>query len=239
MFDLSNNLLFSVHGGADSGGGVAGALAGFLDFVEDLLALSPDEMFANIMPGIAGLDNIHPLFVHFPIALLSLFFVFDLLGSIAGKAEWRNAAGWFLYSGALFAGMTVAAGLIAADSVAHGGDVHDIMENHEDLGISVLLLAVTLSGWRLLAKGSISGAANTLYLLFAAILSGLLLFTADLGGLMVYGHGVAVKPVAELNKQAADLHEHGAENRAHDSGMESSVQQPMEHHHDHDHEHNH
>ncbi|OAI11733.1 hypothetical protein A1359_01535 [Methylomonas lenta] len=236
MFDLSNNLQFSVHGGADSAGGFAGAVADFLSFIENLLALSPGEMFANVMPGIAGLDNLHPLFVHFPIALLSLFFLLDLLGSIANKIEWRKTASWFLYSGAIFAAMTVAAGLIAADSVAHGGDVHQIMENHEHLGIAVLLLAVTLSGWRLLAKNQISGGANTLYLIFAAILAGLLLFTADLGGLMVYGYGVGVKPVAELNKAAAALHEHGEQTEIHEQNQATeSPTSPTEHHHNHMH----
>lgn len=236
MFDLSTNLLFSVHGGGDSTGGIAGYLAGFLSFVEQLLTLSPGEIFARVMPGIAGLDNFHPLFVHFPIALLSLFFLLDLLGSIAGKIDWRQTAGWFLYTGTVFTAITVAAGLIAADSVAHGGDVHEIMENHEHLGIAVLLLAVTLSGWRLLAKHRIRGGANTLYLLFAAILSGLLLFTADLGGLMVYSYGVAVKPVAELNKAAAALHEHGAETEMHQHSPDTeSPTPPTEHHHNHAH----
>ena len=236
MFDLSNNLQFSVHGAADSAGGFAGAVADFLSFIENLLALSPAEMFANVMPGIAGLDNLHPLFVHFPIALLSLFFLLDLIASMAGKTEWRKTAGWFLYSGAIFSAITVAAGLIAADSVAHAGDVHEIMENHEHLGIAVLSLAITLSGWRLLAKNQIRGGANTLYLLFSAILAGLLLFTADLGGLMVYSYGVAVKPVAELNKAAAELHEHGAESGSHDHDATSETHTaPAEHHHEHAH----
>lgn len=236
MFDLSHNLQFSVHGNADSAGGFAGALEGFLSFIESGLALSPSEMFTRIMPGVASLDNLHPLFVHFPIALLSLFFLLDFLASIASKKEWRKTAGWLLYSGTAFAAITVTAGLIAADSVAHGGDVHEIMENHEHLGIAVLGLSITLSGWRLLAKNQIRGGANTLYLLFAAILAGLVMFTADLGGLMVYNYGVAVKPVAEMNKAAAALHEHGADADTHEHQQNAETPtSPAEHHHDHTH----
>ena len=242
MFDLSSShIQFYLHGGADSGGGVAGAVEGFLSFIESLLALSPGQMFAQVMPGISALNNLHPLFVHFPIALLFLFFVFDLVGSLFDKTDWRRAAGWFLYCGAIFAGFTVAMGLIAAASVAHGGDVHDIMERHERLGISVFLLASVLAIWRWLAKGEIRGAANTLYLLFATILIGLLIFTADLGGLMVYKYGVAVEPVAEINKQAAALHEHGADRHDFDLDHEDDISDESEpepeHHHDHDHSH--
>lgn len=238
MFDLSNTLLFSVHGGADSGGGVAGTVDGFLSLVENLLALSPGEVFGRVMPGIAAMDNLHPLFVHFPIALLSLFFLLDVVGSLSGKAEWRRAAGWFLYGGAIFAGLTVAMGLIAAASVSHGGDVHEIMEHHEHLGISVFSLAAVLAVWRLLAKGAIQGPANSLYLLSAAILAGLLVFTADLGGLMVYKYGVAVEPVARLNQEAATKHQHGGEAVYDDHDHDDDHQEPVggeQHHHDHSH----
>lgn len=245
MFDLSSShIQFYVHGGADSGGGVAGAVEGFLSFIESLLSLSPGQMFARVMPGMSTLDNLHPLFVHFPIALLFLFVLFDVLGSVFSKADWRRAAGWFLYCGALFAGLTVAMGLIAAESVAHGGDVHEIMERHQQLGISVFLLSSLLAGWRWLAKGRISGAANSLYLLCAVILTGLLSLTADLGGLMVYQYGVAVKPVAEMNKEAAALHQHGADglddehdhDQDHDD-MHQDLGDEPEHPHNHDHSH--
>ncbi len=213
MFDLtSGHIGFYVHGGADSGGGVASAVEGFLGFVESLLALSPAQMFARVMPGISSMDNLHPLFVHFPIALLMLFFLLDLAGTVGAKADWRRAAGWFLYFGAVFAGLTVAMGLIAAASVPHGGDVHEIMEHHQSLGVSVFLLASVLAIWRWLVKGVVDGAANTLYLILAAILAGLLIFTTDLGGLMVYRYGVAVEPMAEINREAAERHQHGDDN---------------------------
>lgn len=246
MFDLTNNLLFAVHGGGDSGGGVAGMVAGILGFIEGLVSLSPSELFANLLPGIAMMDNIHPLLVHFPIALLSLFFMLDLLGSLANKSNWRDAASWFLYGGAVFSALTVAAGLNAAGTVAHGGDVHEIMENHEHLGIFVFLLASVLAVWRWLAKQQITGPANTLQLLCSFILAVLLMFTADLGGLMVYNFGVAVKPMAQINLKAAELHQHDetaplSEYSAPVTGVSEGQAAPAEEgrHHEHGHQHNH
>ncbi len=246
MFDLISIMGFAVHGGGDSGGGVAGAVAGLLAFIEALLRLSPADMFAKILPGLAALDNLHPLFVHFPIALLSLFFMLDFVGSLMNKPNLRQGAGWFLYCGTLFAVMTVAAGLVAAGTVAHGGDVHEIMEHHEHLGISVLVLAIILSLWRVLTKALIVGAANTLFQIFAAILLGLVVLTADLGGLMVYQHGVAVKPVAEMKQAAAASHEHGAETAGSEPVVPAIENRPVEpadlphqqgHHHQHKHAH--
>lgn len=206
--DLGRYLLFAVHGGGDSGG-IAGNVDGLLAAIEDFVSLSPPQMFAELMPGISSLVNLHPLFVHFPIALLSLFFIVDLLACLLDKSLMRDVASWLLYLGTLFAAITVAAGLQAAGSVAHGDDVHQIMERHEHLGISVLTLAATLSAWRLMARGVLQGVSNKLHLAASALLSGLLALTADLGGLMVYGYGVAVAPAADCHQQEAAAHQHG------------------------------
>ncbi len=98
MFDSNENLLFSVHGGGDGGGGMAGMLSAFLSAVEDLVSLSPGEIFEHLLPGISAMENIHPLFVHFPITLLTLFFLIDFSGSVAQKSDWRQApAGFYIW----------------------------------------------------------------------------------------------------------------------------------------------
>jgi len=209
MLGLDSQIRFSIHGGADSGG-VAGGIDSLLAFLETAVRQSPAETFHDLMPGIAALQNLHPLFVHFPIALLSLFFAVDLAGTLADRAEWRRVAGWLLYLGVAFAGITATFGFIAADTVAHGGDVHEIMESHEHLAISVFGLAAFLAVWRGIGKTHPAGPANAFYLLLAGVLAGLLMFTADLGGLMVYKYGVAVEAAADANRAAALEHEHGA-----------------------------
>ncbi|MCQ8182385.1 DUF2231 domain-containing protein [Methylomonas sp. SURF-1] len=209
MLELGSQIRFSIHGGADSGG-VAGGVEALLSFLETALRQSPGETFEGLLPGISALQNLHPLFVHFPIALLSLFFAVDLAGSLAARAEWRRVAGWLLYLGVGFAGITATFGFIAADTVAHGGDVHEIMENHEHLGVAVFGLAAFLAVWRGIGKTHPVGPANAFYLLLAGLLAGLLAFTADLGGLMVYKYGVAVEAAADANRAAALEHEHGA-----------------------------
>jgi len=207
MFDLSGNQLFSVHGGGD-GDGLAGALGGFLSAIEGLASLPPGEIFPALLPGIAAMDNIHPLFVHFPIAFLTAFFVIDLIAGILRKPDWRYAASWFLYLGTIFAGMAMLAGFHAASTVPHGEDVHEIMETHEHLGVTIFSLAVVLSVWRLIGKPR-QGVSNYLYLFFAGFLSVLLVFAADLGGLMVYKHGVAVLAVRSLGHvESFEEHRH-------------------------------
>ncbi|MCK5121892.1 MAG: DUF2231 domain-containing protein, partial [Methylococcales bacterium] len=86
----------------------------------------------------------------------------------------------------------------AAGSVEHGDNVHLIMQRHKTFGLSILCLSVVLSIWRLLSAGVIKGGANIVFLTLAALLNILVILGADLGGLMVYKHGVAVEAV-EVN----------------------------------------
>lgn len=209
MFDFYQFPSFAVHGAQGGhGGGVAGSVDQLLAFLESLSQKSPEEIFTTLMPGLGSLDNLHPLAVHFPIALLSLFVLLDLVGSVFTLQNWRQAASWFLYIGTIGAAITVAAGLAAADSVAHGDNVHEIMSQHQRLGISTLSLAVLLSLWRLLQRGVIAGGANVLHQLLNVILLVLLMLTADLGGLMVYQYGVAVETTSPSMLDYFHEHQH-------------------------------
>jgi len=211
MIDVYNFLSFQVHGGSaghKASDGVAGAVEQLLTFLESLVGLSPAEMFSVIMPGFNSLVNVHPLVVHFPIAFLVAFFLVDLIGSIIRNENWRQLAGGLLYLGTIAAGAAVFAGFLAAATVEHGDNVHLILERHKNFGISVLSLSVVLSIWRLLSGGVIKGAANIIFLLFAAVLNILIMLGADLGGLMVYKHGVAVEAVEETMMDYFQEHTH-------------------------------
>ncbi|MDO9141898.1 MAG: DUF2231 domain-containing protein [Methylobacter sp.] len=226
---MNNFLSFQVHGGADHGGGVADSVAGLLTFFEGLSAQDSSDIFSDLMPGIAAMDNIHPVLVHFPIAFLSAFFVLDLIATLAKKQQWRDVASWMLYLGAVAAVFTVIAGFNAAGSVAHGGEVHPIMERHKDFGIAVLCLAIFLSIWRALSGGVIQGIANGFFLALAAAMFITMILGADLGGLMVYQHGVAVK---SLQIEVPGVHQH-------EQGGEHVHEQGHDHQHGHDHDHAH
>ena len=192
---MNNFLSFQIHGGADQGGGIVESLSGLLAFFENLSTQGPGGIFSAIMPGIAGMDNIHPLLVHFPIAFISAFFALDLVGTISKNTEARSVASWLLYFGTVAALFTVIAGFIAADSVAHGENVHDIMERHEQIGVSILSTAILLSIWRIKSGILPRGGANNFFLLLSGLLCLLMMLGADLGGLMVYHYGVAVEAV--------------------------------------------
>ena len=197
MIDAIQFLSFQIHGSATghkASDGVAGGVEHFLTFIETSVGLSPAEIFTTLMPGFASLANIHPLIVHFPIAFLLAFFILDVIGSVFKNASWRLVATGLLYLGTLSAGLAVLAGLEAASTVEHGNNVHLIILQHKTIGFSILGLASFLSVWRLLSRvNGINGGANFIFLTLAAVLSVLIILGADLGGLLVYQHGISVK----------------------------------------------
>jgi uncharacterized membrane protein len=196
-----NHLSFYIHGNADGHNEILEILTSFLAFFEGLTSNGGSSNGSNFLEGIASLANIHPLLVHFPIAFLGLFVATDLIGTAMKKLELRQFAGSLLYLGTVFAGLTVWAGVYAADTVPHGHNVHAIMERHEQLGLSILALSMALTAWRL--RRPVEGWG--IYNVFSVVLLGLIIFGADLGGLMVYKYGVAVEAVAVSSE---DAHHH-------------------------------
>jgi uncharacterized membrane protein len=165
----------------------------------------PGHSSFEIMPGVQGLGyNVHPLIVHFPIAFLLAYFLLELIGTLRGRQSLNSVASWMLYLGASTAVLAAGAGLYAAARVPHGEDVHEIMEWHRRLGLTVAGLATVLAIWRITVRARFESImARSLHLGLAAVMVACLIIGTDLGGLMVYGHGVGVKQL-----QHADDHHH-------------------------------
>jgi uncharacterized membrane protein len=206
----------AVHGGGDDGAG--GGLVGLLDGLLETLSRGLEPGSGASWDPIAGIEalgaNVHPLIVHFPIAFLSAFLLLEILGLVLRRPALRTVASGLLYLGAVGAVAAAAAGLVAEDIVPHGGAVHEIMEWHERLGLTVAALSVILAVWRAVSGGRFaSSMALGLHLTMAVILNLCLVLGADLGGLMVYQYGVGVKSLQderEIHQHAhdgADVHQ--------------------------------
>ena len=207
-------LSFQLHNGSGSSG-IAENVEGFLMFIESLQGKSLMDIISSIFPGISGMVNVHPLVVHFPIAFLIGYFVIDLMGTLFKQPHWRTVASGLLYLGTISVIFAVIAGFLAAGSVAHNDVVHAIMTQHQKIGLMASSLAVILSIWRLFSKGFILKGLNVLHLILSALLSSLIIFGADLGGLMVYKHGVAVERPVVVDDAPSDFQEHSHHDHAH------------------------
>lgn len=162
------------------------------------------------LQGIKEMINLHPLFVHFPIALLLGAVAFYFLGLILKKEELLGAGKWALFAGVLGAAVSVWSGLEAAETVFHDAEIHKIMMAHQYTGIAILVLSAALSLWVIVSKKAMPS-TRILFLGMLLLLSGLIAQAADFGGRMVYGKGVGVG----LKSMMAGMGNHAEHSQGH------------------------
>lgn len=145
-----------------------------------------------VFPGISSMLNLHPLFVHFPIAFWTGALIFEAWAVLRASDELHRTAVRLLCIGTVFGALAVLTGLRAEASVPDSGPAHEVMELHELLMKITLAAAMGLCLVAHFLRDKLVGARRKLFLLALVLLGGLLAVGADRGALMVYKYGVAV-----------------------------------------------
>ncbi|MFQ5527865.1 MAG: DUF2231 domain-containing protein [Thermoanaerobaculia bacterium] len=146
-----------------------------------------------------SLPNLHPALVHFPVALLPIALLLDAFWfRLSTQREWLDRAACVLYLGAaLGAGAAYWAGRQAAEALprlAFHSQLH--VNEHSDSALAALWLLVVLAAARIAVsfrdtKGRRKVLRGVLVLIALAGVA-VLYRTADLGGGLVYQHGIGV-----------------------------------------------
>jgi len=144
------------------------------------------------------MQNFHPLFVHFPIALLFTSAVVALWAQATRRPGAHLVARVLLWLGTLGAAAAVVTGFLGEQSVARVTGAHDVIEEHERyayilLGLSALLSAWAIVSWR---RRGAPPAPAALWILGQVALLAMLVLTANEGGELVHELGVGTKLTA-------------------------------------------
>jgi uncharacterized membrane protein len=135
------------------------------------------------------LHEVHPSVVHFPLTMVPLTLALDAIGWLTGRQAFCDTARALMPVAAASAMVAGAAGLLAQESVHAEGKAHDLLVTHRNLNLgltaAVTGLAVTRSGRREPSTG---------YLLTGLLGVAGMMYTAYLGGKMVYSRRVGVEP---------------------------------------------
>ena len=156
-------------------------------------------MIDRILPGVSHLQNLHPLFVHFPIAFICGAAALYLLAWIRASDPLKWSAFWMLMLGAAGVAASVATGLYAEPGVMVAESVRDqLLKHHKQLMLSASVVTGVLTMWAIAARPMPSRGR---YVFLAGLLVVMLLIAlgADFGGRMVYdynaGGGACPQPI--------------------------------------------
>ena len=139
-------------------------------------------------------NHLHPMIVHFPIALLFIGFLADAIGIIFKKEFFTKAGFYMLVLGTLGVVAAYLSGHLAGEGVTEAGALKQALENHEDAAtISLWLMtgvAVVRIGLVLFRKytGAYKWVALILFLLGVASITR----TGFYGGELVFKHAAGV-----------------------------------------------
>jgi len=130
-------------------------------------------------------DEIHPLIIHFPIALLSAGFLFDFLSYLLKKKSLEFAGWWNLILGMVSALCAIVTGLIADYGSKPGlmEEPFPVHTNHGSLQIFASCIFVVLLFWRGRLQGTLPKKPKMvlLYLSVSGIAVTTLFYGAHLG----------------------------------------------------------
>src|SRR5215472_13122166 len=132
---------------------------------------------------------VHPMLVHFPIALLFGSVALDWLGYWLKHPNLTRAGFYTLVLGALSVGV---AALTGPDHATGDPSVPGLLAAHQNFATLTIATAVGLFAWRFLAARGVSGGWAVLYLVCTLALLVVVCLTGYYGGEMTYHHAVGV-----------------------------------------------
>jgi uncharacterized membrane protein len=142
----------------------------------------------RLLPGATHLQNLHPLVVHFPIALLSAAVLLYFLAAIVASDSIRWTALWMLVLGTASAALSVATGLYASGGVMVATSVRTaLLDHHRNLMIATSVVGGVLTVWAIAAR-PMPSRGRYVFLLGLLVMLALLTRGADYGGRLVFDY---------------------------------------------------
>lgn len=149
------------------------------------------------------MPNLHPMIIHFPIALILVILACDSIGFFLKRKsffEVGTVLSVFALAGAIAA---LISGLAAEDSAWQIAQAHKLLEDHEIAAYIFVGFMAIYTAFRIVFRQKITEKLGWLSLLLALWGSAIVARVGYLGGEMVFRYGTAVKQ-AEIQTNRAD-----------------------------------
>jgi uncharacterized membrane protein len=159
----------------------------------------------SLMPGLASSPNIHPMFVHFPIAFWIAAAAF--LGFAVWKQRedvWKMGT-WLFWMATATAVAAAVTGLMAANEIGHDAPGHGLVHVHRNFMYVATGLAIAVSAFAWLKRAETARGVRFAILGGALVVVGVTTLGADRGAELVFRYGIG-----SVGESPADVdHDHG------------------------------
>jgi uncharacterized membrane protein len=139
--------------------------------------------------------GLHPIVVHFAIALFVIAVALDLLALATGRRDYHRASWLNLACAAVAAAAAVGTGMTAEVLLKPTHEAHQTLDVHRLLGFTSLGTILLLSAWRFVLRGDFPQRAAAAYVVLSLAGLGAIGGTGYYGGEMVYTHGAGVRAI--------------------------------------------
>lgn len=148
--------------------------------------------------------EIHPMLVHFPLALMPTAIAADAVGAMTDNRALMETGKTLMPLAVASMAATGVAGFAAQEEVRAEGEAHDMLVTHRNLNVGLLLMSAGLAVLRSRQERPGPG-----YLLAGLAGAALITYSGYLGGKMVYRHGVGVAAAGGYHPERSPRIERG------------------------------
>ena len=171
------------------------------------------------MDLIEFIPNIHPIFVHFTVALLSTSMGLFLLAFIIPERIWSErfltVAQWNLWLGVGVTVITIGTGLYEYYTVTHDELSHAAMTNHRNWAFFTASIFFVLGPWSLLTYWK-KRKIKSSFIATLVLATVMLMVTSWKGGELVYRYGLGVLSLPKVVEgTSGDSHDHSHGEKEH------------------------
>jgi uncharacterized membrane protein len=149
------------------------------------------------------LDVIHPIVVHFVIAMALISVVFDLLGVFTKRRNLFEVSFWNLVVATVAIFVAIIFGQVEAGLANPYGASRDILNYHSTIGWSLSGVLGLLTGWRYVVRQKDPTSLPSGFLVIDAVLAALVFCQVYLGDKLVWVYGLHTVPVVEAVRSGA------------------------------------
>jgi uncharacterized membrane protein len=147
------------------------------------------------------MDTIHPIVVHFVIAMGLISFVFDLIGVIFRRSALFEVSFWNLLFATAAIFVAIIFGEVEAGLANPYGASREILNLHSTIGWSLAGVLSLMSGWRYVIRSRDPQQIPLAFLGAGALLSALIVVQVTLGNELIWVYGLHTVPVVQAMRE--------------------------------------